>query len=178
MEVETSPLRTSGEAQRDANAASARRWIVQNPSVINSLGQPVGYALIPGEISVPYVRPESKIRKRAGFLDHQLWVTPYAADEMYAAGDYPNQNQRTEGLARWARRDDPIEDQDVVVWYTMGVTHLPRPEEWPVMPTARAGFKLHAHRLLHAQPRPRRAAARLSRQRLRAGKRKVEPKKK
>jgi primary-amine oxidase len=142
MEVETTPLKTSGEAQRDVSAASARRWIVQNPSVVNSLGQPVGYALIPGEISVPYVRPESKIRKRAGFLDHQLWVTPYDPEEMYASGDYPNQNQRTDGLAHWAKREDPVEDQDLVVWYTMGVTHLPRPEEWPVMPTARAGFKL------------------------------------
>lgn len=142
MEVETTPLRTSGEAQRDVSAASARRWIVQNPSVLNALGQPVGYALIPGEVSIPYARPESKIRKRAGFLDHQLWVTPYDPEEMYASGDYPNQNQRGEGLARWAKREDPIEDHDVVVWYTLGVTHLPRPEEWPVMPTARAGFKL------------------------------------
>ncbi len=142
MEVETIPLKTSAQAQRDASSASARRWIVQNPSVLNALGQPVGYALIPGEIALPYARPESKIRKRAGFIDHQLWVTPYSPDEMYAAGDYPNQNSRAQGLARWARSDEPIEDQDVVVWYTMGVTHLPRPEEWPVMPVTRAGFKL------------------------------------
>jgi primary-amine oxidase len=142
MEVDTNPLKTSAAAQRDANPASARRWIVQNPSVMNALGQPVGYALVPGEITVPYARPESKIRKRAGFIDHQLWVTPYAAEEMYSAGDYPNQNPRTDGLSQWAKHDDPIEDQDLVLWYTMGVTHLPRPEEWPVMPVTRVGFKL------------------------------------
>jgi primary-amine oxidase len=29
-----------------------------------------------------------------------------------------------------------------VLWYTLGVTHVPRPEDWPVMPVHRAGFKL------------------------------------
>jgi len=29
-----------------------------------------------------------------------------------------------------------------VIWYSMGVTRLPRPEEWPVMPVHRAGFKV------------------------------------
>lgn len=38
--------------------------------------------------------------------------------------------------------DQPLVNEDVVIWYTLGVTHTPRPEEWPVMPTAHAGFKL------------------------------------
>ena len=29
-----------------------------------------------------------------------------------------------------------------MLWYTFAVTHTPRPEEWPVMPVHRAGFKL------------------------------------
>jgi primary-amine oxidase len=29
-----------------------------------------------------------------------------------------------------------------VVWYTFGHHHVPRPEDWPVMPVATAGFKL------------------------------------
>jgi primary-amine oxidase len=31
---------------------------------------------------------------------------------------------------------------DLVLWYTFGVTHVPRAEDWPVMPVARAGFRL------------------------------------
>ena len=27
-------------------------------------------------------------------------------------------------------------------WYTMGITHIPRPEEWPVMPSTHVGFKM------------------------------------
>jgi primary-amine oxidase len=38
--------------------------------------------------------------------------------------------------------NEPIENEDVVIWYTMGVTHIPRPEEWPVMPATHIGFKL------------------------------------
>ncbi len=30
----------------------------------------------------------------------------------------------------------------MVVWYTFGVTHIPRPEDWPVMPVEYAGFSL------------------------------------
>jgi primary-amine oxidase len=30
----------------------------------------------------------------------------------------------------------------VVVWYTFGVTHFVRPEDWPVMPVEYCGFLL------------------------------------
>ena len=35
-----------------------------------------------------------------------------------------------------------LQDSDVVIWYTLGVTHIPRPEEWPIMSVHSAGFKL------------------------------------
>jgi primary-amine oxidase len=35
-----------------------------------------------------------------------------------------------------------IHNQDVVLWYSMGITHNPRPEDWPVMPVHSAGFQL------------------------------------
>ena len=28
------------------------------------------------------------------------------------------------------------------MWHTFGLTHFPRPEDWPVMPVDYAGFKL------------------------------------
>ena len=30
----------------------------------------------------------------------------------------------------------------MVLWYTAGTTHFVRPEDWPIMPVARAGFRL------------------------------------
>jgi primary-amine oxidase len=61
---------------------------------------------------------------------------------MYAAGDYVNCGPPSQGLPKWTSANRPIEDEDIVVWYTLGVTHVPRPEEWPLMPAHRAGFKL------------------------------------
>jgi primary-amine oxidase len=43
---------------------------------------------------------------------------------------------------RWTANNRSIAGKDIVVWYTMGITHLPRPEDWPVMPVHEAGFKL------------------------------------
>ncbi len=85
------PLRTEREAERDLNLDTSRRWIVVNPNALNALGQPTGYALLPGENAKPFAAADSWVRKRARFLDAHLWVTPYAADEIYAGGDYPNQ---------------------------------------------------------------------------------------
>jgi primary-amine oxidase len=33
-------------------------------------------------------------------------------------------------------------DQDLVLWYTHSVVHLPRPEDWPIMPAHTTGFRL------------------------------------
>ncbi len=136
------PLTHEQEARRQLDLASGRQWKIINPSVKNALGAPVGYILIPGENALPYAAPESWVRKRAGFLDAPLWVTQYQPEEMNAAGYYINQSKGGEGLAKWASADRPLQARDVVVWYTVGITHIGRPEEWPVMPSHHAGFRL------------------------------------
>ena len=86
--------------------------------------------------------PDSSVGRRAGFATHNLWVTPYARDERRAAGDYPNQSAGGDGLPRWTSADRSITDTDIVLWYTFGVTHFVRPEDWPVMPVEYTGFLL------------------------------------
>ena len=61
---------------------------------------------------------------------------------MYAAGFYVNQSKGGDGLPTWTQASRSIENRDIVLWYTMGITHIPRLEDWPVMPVHRAGFKL------------------------------------
>ncbi|MBI1787331.1 MAG: primary-amine oxidase [Acidobacteria bacterium] len=142
MLVRRTILRTEREAQREVSMASSRKWKIESTSARNALGQATGYLLVPGENSVPMAAPDSWYRKRAGFVNHHLWVTPFEESERNAAGAYPNQTPGNEGLPRWVKGNRSIENTDVVVWYTFGVTHIPRPEEWPVMPVHRAGFKL------------------------------------
>src|SRR5215211_2924256 len=140
--IEQAVLRDEKTAGRDLDLAQARKWMVINPAVKNSLGAPTGFVLVPGDNSVPYSLPGSRLRKRAGFVDHHFWVTRYKADEMNAAGYYPNQSRGGDGLPQWISDNQSLENEDVVTWYTTGVTHLPRPEDWPVMPVAHVGFYL------------------------------------
>jgi primary-amine oxidase len=136
------PLTQESAAQRNLDLRTSRRWLIENPSSTNALGHSTGYALVPGENAMPYALPESWLRKRAGFLNAHVWVTPYKAEERYAAGDYPNQSHGGDGLPKWTSANRPIDNRDVVVWYTMGITHIPRPEDWPVMPVQYVGFQL------------------------------------
>jgi primary-amine oxidase len=140
--MKETPLRTEREAQRHLNLASSRRWVIENASATNALGHPTAYALLPGENAEPFAAADSWVRKRAGFLNAHIWVTPYSASEMYAGGDYPNQSRGGDGLVKWTTANRPVDNQDIVLWYTMGVTHNPRPEDWPVMPVHAAGFRL------------------------------------
>ena len=142
MIMEETRFKTEREAQRQMSMQSARTWLVVNPAVQNALGHNSSYILVPGANSLPYIAAESQVRRRAGFIGNHFWATRYHPDEMNAAGSYPNQSRGGEGLPRWVADNEPLVNEDVVVWYTLGVTHIPRPEEWPVMPTTHVGFKL------------------------------------
>ena len=136
-------LESELSARRETNAATSRSWRIVNPEARNGLGQPTAYKLIP-TMSTPTLLadPESSVGKRAGFAQHNLWVTPYSPDERRASGNYPNQHAGGDGLPRWTAADRSLVDADVVVWYSFGVTHFVRPEDWPVMPVEYTGFLL------------------------------------
>jgi primary-amine oxidase len=138
----TRTLRTELEARRHIDPMTARGWTVVNPNRRNAVGSPVGYRIVTGENTVPFAAPGSSSRRRAAFMDYHLWATPYAPDERYPAGEYPYQHKGGDGLPRWVQADRSIEDAHLVVWYTMNHHHVPRPEDWPVMPVAKIGFML------------------------------------
>jgi len=102
----------------------------------------VGYKLVPGDNVLPFAHPEAWVSRRAGFIHRHLWVTPYAPRERYPAGKYPNQHPGGDGLPAWTQANRSIENTNLVVWYTMGTHHVPRPEDWPVMPVSYIGFHL------------------------------------
>ncbi len=121
---------------------TARHWLVVNTAERNALGHHPSYILVPGANALPYVAANSPVRKRAGFIDNHFWATRYRPGELHAAGPYPNQSTADAGLPRWIADDESLVNEDVVVWYTLGITHIPRPEEWPIMSAAHVGFRL------------------------------------
>jgi primary-amine oxidase len=140
--VEYQLLRSEREARRNLDFAAHRSWKVLNPNKKTALGHFPAYTLEPGPSSVPYLSSQSRVRRRAGFLDHPLWVTRSRPGEFYAAGDYPNQSAGGDGLPRWIDKNESIVNEAIVLWHTLGVTHIPRVEEWPIMPVSHVGFRL------------------------------------
>ncbi len=150
--VEPTNLKTEVQARANLCLETARTWKFINPAVKNAVGDPVGYKFIPGDNAVPFASPEAWWRKRAGFVDNHVWVTPFEAGERYAAGDYPNQSGAGAGLVAWTAADRAIENTDIVFWYTFGHTHVPRAEDAPVMPTTYIGFTLKPNGFFNQNP--------------------------
>jgi primary-amine oxidase len=136
-------LRTELEAQRLADPLAGRYWKIQNTSARNATGAPVAYKLDPEGRPPLLAEPGSPFSRRASFATRHLWVTRQDSTERYAAGAYPNQHPGGDGLPRWTLADRAIEDEDVVVWHSFGLTHVCKPEDWPVISSDSCGFSLH-----------------------------------
>jgi primary-amine oxidase len=108
----------------------------------NLVGYPTSYQLLPAHSIHTLLSPDEVARQRAGFIDHHLWVTPFAAAERYAAGDFPTLSTPGQGLPAWTKGNRSVANTDVVLWYTFGMHHMVRAEEWPVMPVLWHEFAL------------------------------------
>ncbi len=136
------PIADESQSGRSVNSASARHWRIANDSASNPLGQPPAYVLSPGATVSMMADERSAIGQRAQFARKQLWVTAYDPEQRYPAGDYPAQSEPGQGMPEWIAAERTLRDADVVLWITVGVNHIVRPEEWPIAPAHRAGFKL------------------------------------
>ena len=135
-------LASEKNAIRDVSFSANRNWRVVNTHATNSLGQLTGYTLVPGAATPVFALPRSAPRRTGGFTEHQLWATPHAPAELYAGGEFQNLGRDWDGLSTFTNADRSLADADVVLWYTLGITHIPRPEDWPYMPAHRGSFRL------------------------------------
>jgi len=135
-------LHSESEAARSADNTVGRMWRVVNPSSTNRLGDPVSYVLLPQGQPPLLADPASAIARRAAFATKHLWVTQYSDGERFPAGDLINQHPGGAGIPAWQERDANLDGQDIVLWHVFGMTHFPRPEDWPIMPVDTCGFTL------------------------------------
>ncbi len=140
--MQMSIMKNESEAQRSTNNATNRHWMIANANATNSLGQQKSYVLMPGHNASPIALPGSAPRRMADFLENSFWATAYKENEVFPAGDYPNSRGIKDGLPLWTSNNESIEKKDVVIWYNMGITHIVRPEDWPVMNVHTMGFSL------------------------------------
>ncbi len=97
-------------------------------------------------------RPAKRRRTRAEFATKQLWVTREAPDELSAAGAYPSRTTGGDGIPSFIAAKRVLERQDIVIWYTVGTSHIVRPEDFPVSPVHRSGFALRPWGFFDANP--------------------------
>jgi len=137
-----SVLESERGAIRRVSPMTSRRWrVVDGTRPVPTQATP-GYVLYPAPTVSPLFTADSAIAAIAGFALYDFWVTPFAPREQRAAGEYPNLSQRLGGLSEWTKADRAVAGVDNVVWYTMGMTHIVRREEWPRMISARNSFQL------------------------------------
>lgn len=154
-------LKVQNEGARDFNWETDRRWKITNPARKHySSGRDVGYAIVmKGATSRLLAREDGWIARRAAFTKKSLWVVKDVEDakggRMWPAGKYVPQTREEpeDSVGQWVKGGDNIENEDVVLYLTVGkhfffcldsiehdqslfkgTTHIPRPEDWPVMP--------------------------------------------
>jgi len=119
-----------------------RRWrIVNHARQHYSTGKDVGYALgVKGAAVQLLTTHDGWVGRRATFTKKAMWV---CRDEegpkggrMWPAGKYVPQTKEApeDSIGNWVKGGKSIENEDILVYLTIGTTHIPRPEDWPVMP--------------------------------------------
>lgn len=116
--AEETVIKTSTPA--DTSVDRARVFKIRNDNVINPVTyKPVAYKLQAMPSQMLLMDEESYNYRRAKFATRPIWVTKYQEDELYAAGEFTNQSRQSNGVERWAQREDNVQNEDVVLWHSM-----------------------------------------------------------
>jgi hypothetical protein len=135
--------RTESDAQLNVDHhQNPALWRVLSTKRTNKVGYPSSYQVLPGMSIQTLLTENDYPRRRAGFINHHLWVTPYRPEERFAAGNYPTLSEPGQGLPPWTAANRSIHNTDIVLWYSLGMHHMVRAEDWPVMPVLWHSFEL------------------------------------
>ncbi|KQJ81956.1 primary amine oxidase [Brachypodium distachyon] len=143
---------TEKDAQVRLKLYEPSEFHLVNPTKKTRVGNPVGYKIVPGGTAASLLAPDDPAQKRGAFTNNQIWVTPYNKSEEWAGGLFVYQSKGEDTLATWSERDRPIENKDLVVWYTLGFHHVPCQEDFPIMPTVSASFDLKPVNFFESNP--------------------------
>ncbi|VXB63463.1 primary-amine oxidase [Aeromicrobium sp. 9AM] len=149
---QVTPIRTESEAARLADGSRSRVWEVASSHRRNAVGKPTAYHLVPEGRSTLLAQPDSSVSSRARFATKHLWATAFDPSERFPAGDYPNAHAGGAGIPAWREQNRSLDGTDIVLWHVFGPTHVPRPEDWPIMPVDYSGFAFKPYGFLDRNP--------------------------
>lgn len=152
--AQETPLMNEAKAARTADPAAARAWKISNPAATHPVtGKPVAYKLVPASNLTLLASPSSMIAQRGGFAQKNLWVTPHSETERFPSSNHTVMSEGGTGLPTWVKQGRDVgPGNDPVLWHCFGVSHLPRPEDFPVMPVEQVGFMLKAQGFFDINP--------------------------
>ncbi|KAK4569932.1 peroxisomal copper amine oxidase [Recurvomyces mirabilis] len=132
-------LDTMATGMSDYDGSTSRTWEMANTNKLNPYSKkPVSYKLVSREVPPLLPKEGSLVWKRAGFARHAVHVTKYDDEQLHPAGRHVPQTsgEPSAGLPAWiaANPTASLDNTDVVLWHTFGLTHFPSPEDYPVMP--------------------------------------------
>lgn len=140
--VHSTPIEKESYLDLDHRVNRAVKMV--NPARKNAASHKApGYKVVVPPTQLQLAEPGSLHGLRAEFADHHFYFTQQHEDELFPAGDFPWQHTGGTGVRTWAARERDIAPGQGVVWCSFGFTHVPRPEDWPVMPVEvfRVGLK-------------------------------------
>lgn len=97
-------------------------------------------------------QPGSWHWRRSEFAEHPMWVTKYRDGQLFPAGDYTNQSIGGTGIKSWIDHPEAVVDEDIVIWHTFGFNHIPRVEDFPIMPAEIAQMHLKPYNFCNYNP--------------------------
>ena len=147
--VEQSPIENEGPVSSDGREAL---WRVVNRGKQTALGHNPSFEIMPRHQTTSVLARDDDPQARAAFSGETLWVTRHHPKELYAAGAYPNLSRGGDGLPAYSGNGDQVVDTDLVVWFTVGFHHVPRVEDWPIMPVLWHGFTLRPFNFFNENP--------------------------
>lgn len=101
--IDAQTIKTESDAKIKLGSAPSELAIV-NPNKKTSIGNEVGYRLIPAAPVHPLLTEDDYPQQRGAFTNYNVWVTPYNRTEKWAGGLYVDQSRGEDTLAVWAKK--------------------------------------------------------------------------
>lgn len=132
----------AGDGARHFELATDRRWAITHAARRHPVtGKPTGYTIMgKGGVTPLMARGDSWVAKRARWAERALWVVRDEegprGSRVWPSGKYVpgSRAENPDSVTHWVQGDASLEGADVLLYLTLGITHIPRPEDWPVMP--------------------------------------------
>lgn len=161
MVLSRSQIKNEDDASLNWPANGAKMYVVTNPHAQNAYGENRGYRIMPGTgVGSPVhltVQNSSSLLQSARWTEHNLYITKQKDSEP-RSGSPVNALTPDDPLINFSSFLDGenIADEDLVVWFNIGVHHIPHSGDIPnTLMTTSASSVMFAPHNYHTRDRSR-----------------------